>query len=80
MEVSFIIGGFTPGKKPHFTLNRRMGGPRASLDIWTAEKPLAPARIWMLDGPASSLVTIPTMPPQLIEGSLIITYIFVVHY
>ena len=80
MEVSFITGGFTPGKNPHFPLNRRLGGPRASLDIWTEEKYLAPARIWMLDGPASSLVTIPTMPHQLIGELLIITCIFVAYY
>jgi hypothetical protein len=42
--VSFTTKShYLQGNSPQYPLNRRMGGPRASLDFWKREKSLVPS-------------------------------------
>lgn len=67
MKVSDQIHArFTSGKEPRSPLNKGWVGPRAGLDdLEKAKVLLPPAGTQTPDGPACSLVTIPTAPYRL---------------
>jgi hypothetical protein len=58
---------YSGGKNTQYPLNRRLGGPRAGLDISEERKNLTPAGDRTLDRPVCRLITIPTELSWLIK-------------